>query len=163
MGDRGLSVLAAATPPPVPESVTQTLASEGDAPEFLLRTGNRVDVGLWFRQRRVWAAGFGDRLVLVAPGPRPYIETMSSAMLRESVYNHVTRTLVFGPGTARLVGIAVSPAVGHALLDYLGVPADAYQRRYGLGDAPRRNNVQDSLISDEQNSQAEAWKETKDA
>ncbi len=64
-------------------------------PVFLLaRTGSRVDVGLWFRQARLWLACLDDTLCLFAYGPRPLVEVHLYEALAGSLVNPITGDLV---------------------------------------------------------------------
>lgn len=83
----------------------------------LVRTDTKIDVGKWFRKRRICACLLGDQLLLVAEGRRPYTERIALAELRESRYNHVTGQLVFAPAEGlRQRSLKMSPLAGLQML-----------------------------------------------
>lgn len=59
------------------------------------RSGTLLDTGSWVARAAVHAAVCGDRLALVAAGPRPYVLDLPIAALSSAVYNHVTGELSF--------------------------------------------------------------------
>ena len=101
----------------LPEPVTTPLARQGELFDRLpaatrrllertagaeslfvwVRTGTRVDVGLWFRQRRLWVGCLAHDLVFVAPGPTPVAVRAPLAGLAGARYNPVTGELVLPP------------------------------------------------------------------
>src|SRR5207244_9944251 len=69
-----------------------------ETPILTLETGTRVDVGQWFRGGRVSLACFPGRVVLSAPGKRPYREEIPAAELGDSFYNFLMGELVLTKG-----------------------------------------------------------------
>jgi hypothetical protein len=81
----------------------------GDA-AFAVTTGTRVDVGRWFRRERVRVRVLEDQVLLLAPGTRPYVQSVPFGALRESRYNHVTGEVVLAPAEDVKVGtLRMSP------------------------------------------------------
>ena len=66
----------------------------------------------------LWALVAGERFVLAAAGPRPYLLDLPLEMLGRAVYNHVTGAIVFpqrpsGPG---IPPVRLDPFVARTLL-----------------------------------------------
>ena len=80
-------------------------------------TGTKVDVGRWLGKRRICACVLADEMVLLAPGRRPYAESIALADLQASRYNHVTGEVMLAPATgARLRRLKLAPLEGLQLL-----------------------------------------------
>jgi hypothetical protein len=114
-----------------PPAVRSLLEAEGLDPadlRFLARSATAVDTGRWLRSERIWAAVAGDRLVLVAPGPRPFRRVLPASALTKARFNHVTGGLVFpaAGGEAGLAGgippLALDPLVARSLISLDGFP-----------------------------------------
>jgi len=84
----------------------------------LLKTGAKVDVGMWFRSGRVWTCELSHDLVLFAYGKISWADRISYDELRESRYNHVTGELVLSPREGRPVEkLRVFPLEGLGVLN----------------------------------------------
>ncbi|MCH7725045.1 MAG: hypothetical protein IH991_00990 [Planctomycetes bacterium] len=91
--------------------------TSGDGVYFCVKTQTKVDVGRWMRKSRVWAIGLTDHLALVARGRDGLAERIPYEQLRESVYNHVTGTLVLAPHELPTVkSLKLNPVDAHQLL-----------------------------------------------
>ena len=91
-------------------------ASDNDV-YFCVKTQTKVDVGRWMRKSRVWAIGLSDHMALVARGRNRLAERIPYEQLRESVYNHVTGTLVLAPHELPAVKtLKLNPVDAHQLL-----------------------------------------------
>ena len=87
---------------------------------FRLRSGTRVDTGLWFRRARLWVVVAERELVLFAEGPRPYTQQIRCADVRESIYNPVTGEVdLFPPPVGPVRAFACNPRDGARFLDAL--------------------------------------------
>lgn len=83
----------------------------------LFATAARVDVGWWFWGGRLRAGLLDGELVLFAAGSRPFVQRTPVALLRESLYNHVTGELILAPSRELAVRrFAMAPVAGQALL-----------------------------------------------
>ena len=108
----------------LPADVQATLVARFPAAAALpvrwhLETATRLDTGSWLRRSAVHAAVIGDRLVAVAPGPRPVVRHWPLAAVGNAVYNHVTGELVLPPGRDRrepAFPLALDPLVARSLL-----------------------------------------------
>ena len=69
-----------------------------ETPILTLATDTKVDVGQWFRSGRVQIACYAGRVVLSAPGKRPYREEIPATELGKSFYNFLTGELVLMTG-----------------------------------------------------------------
>lgn len=58
-------------------------------------SGTLLDTGSWLAREAVHVAVCGDRLMLVAAGPRPFVLDLPVTALNDAVYNHVTGDLSF--------------------------------------------------------------------
>lgn len=84
---------------------------------WLMRTNTKVDVGMWFRKRRLYVCLLSHKLVLFANGRKPCAETIPLTELRESRYNHVTGEVVLAPTEGmRINRLKMSPRNGFQLL-----------------------------------------------
>jgi hypothetical protein len=92
-----------------------------------VRTGTTVDVGAWFRQRRVVGVWLDDEMVMIAPGRRPYVERVPFKLLGASTYNHLVGELVLAPASGvRVRQLKMSPQeAGRALRWILNVSEEA--------------------------------------
>jgi hypothetical protein len=63
----------------------------------LVETATGIDVGLWFRWRRIWLCATDHRLIMVADGPRPYVQSVTYDRLQTSFYCHLSGELVLVP------------------------------------------------------------------
>lgn len=84
---------------PMPADVRQLLearlpAVAGDV-RWHARSDTLLDTGSWVARAAVHAAVCGDRFVLIAAGPRPFVLDLPIAALSSAVYNHVTGELSF--------------------------------------------------------------------
>jgi len=77
----------------------QLLQQEAGAaqPRLTLRTGNRIDVGLWWRKRPLWLCIFEEELLLFAVGRRRYSERVPLAECEHFHYNPSSGELVIEP------------------------------------------------------------------
>ena len=113
-----------AATPGLPADVRITLATRFPAAaaapvRWQAKTTTRLDTGSWLRPAPVHAALIGDRLVAVAPGPRPVIRHWPLAAVGKAVYNHVTGELVLPPGrnhTSPPFQLALDPLAARALV-----------------------------------------------
>ena len=69
-------------------------------PRLKLRTGTRVDVGLWWRKRPLWLCVLEDEILILAVGRRRYSERVSIADCQNSHYNPTSGELVIEPSDA---------------------------------------------------------------
>lgn len=96
---------------------------EGGRVLRVIRTQTRVDVGGWLGRRRVWLIVHADGLLLVAtgrPAPKPLVQNAAFDDLKESVYNHVTASLVLAPAKDLAVrSLKMDPAVGTEVLEII--------------------------------------------
>ena len=84
------------------------------------RSGTTLDTGSWLTRWRLHLLVCGDRLVMVAVGPRPYVLDLPVTMLSRAVYNHVTGELSF-PEAAQgptVPAIRLDPLVARSLLEF---------------------------------------------
>ena len=82
----------------VPAAITKLLDSQGiGKPVALFRTGTRIDGGKWFVGSSVWVAVMEDRLVLLADGPRNFVQQIPHPELNKSFYSLVSGELVCLP------------------------------------------------------------------
>ncbi len=105
----------------MPAPVRALLAASGAAaPRLALPTGTRVDVGLWFRGRQVWAACTAQALVLAAAGERPFTEIIPLTTLGGSLYNAVTGEVNLAPAPGiRIRNLKLDPVQGRRLIEML--------------------------------------------
>jgi len=109
-------VSGAEVPSPAALELLRGVCNADDARE-LVRSRTAIDVGLWFRWRRIWVCGTDDRLVLFAEGPRPYVQTAAYRELRTSFYSHPSGELVCVPAPELAVhSLAMGPAAAWRLL-----------------------------------------------
>lgn len=89
------------------------------------RSGTRIDTGSWLRRAPLHAVVHGDRLALVAAGPRPYVLDLPVAALSRAVYNHVTGELAFRRTAAdpAVPPLRLDPLVARSLLAFAPPPA----------------------------------------
>lgn len=90
------------TPPATPSArrLHDRLAELGIDPSqasvnFL--TATRVDVGLWWRWRPLRVLACPQVLLLLADGPRPFVQTAAYSELATSFYSHRSAELVLVP------------------------------------------------------------------
>lgn len=82
----------------IPVSIARLLESQGiGSPLELIRTGTKIDTGRWFVSSPVWVAALPDRLVLVAEGPRNFLQQVPHVELGTSFYSEVSGELVCVP------------------------------------------------------------------
>ena len=79
-----------------------------------LLTATRVDVGLWWRWRAVRVLACPDALVLLADGPRPFVQRAAYSELATSFYNHRTAELVLVPSPSFVMVRSLSLPPGPA-------------------------------------------------
>jgi len=109
---------------PLPAAVRMLLERHGlaDLPvRAAARSATRVDTGRWFSGERVWVALVGDRLLLLAPGPRPLVQLLPAGAAVRAGYNHVTGGLALPAGAAagpprELPAVRLDPLVARSLL-----------------------------------------------
>lgn len=85
---------------PVLRKAEKRLLSEqlgDDEVAWLVRTRTKVDVGLWFRKRKVWCCLAARRLVLFACGKFPVTCSIPVGELKKTRYNHITGELILSP------------------------------------------------------------------
>jgi len=70
---------------------------KGEEAAWLVRTRTKVDVGLWFRRRKVWCCLARQRLLLFAQGKTPVVCDIPVEQLRKTRYNHITGELILSP------------------------------------------------------------------
>lgn len=103
-------------PLPAAAAVALERAAPGLAPSLVTRSGSRTDTGRWWWRPRVHVACGPGRLVLFAPGPRPYAEILAYTELRRTTYNAVTGELVLAPAPgARVRRLRLAPLVAHQI------------------------------------------------
>ena len=136
LGDHGVTVhprsrIALELPPPIRDPSAAVLDAAGlmndeerrlfdelcprDKALLLLRSGSRTDVGRWFRKGTVWVCAAREEIILLAAGPRPFVQKTPFSFLRESLYNHVTGKVV------------LVPAPGLAINSFKLPPLEGYQ------------------------------------
>jgi hypothetical protein len=125
---------AATTLPPfaaaVPPAVLRLLEARAPAAAARIRwhaeTGSVVDTGSWFTRAPLHVLVAADRLVLVAPGPRPLVVELPLQALGRAIYNHVTGEIVFPrmPGHAPVPPLGLDPLVARDLLAFAPAPTD---------------------------------------
>jgi hypothetical protein len=98
----------------------------GDAePSLCIRTGTKIDAGLWWRRTPVWLCVVGSELILLAVARRRYFERVSIADCHASHYSHAVGELMIKPAESlRLHRFAVSPAEAIRVLDFLKKTSD---------------------------------------
>jgi len=119
----------------LPAAVRSTLASQFPAAaaapvRWQAETATRLDTGSWLRPAPLHAALIGDRLVAVAPGPRPVIRHWPLSAVGKAVYNHVTGELVLPPGrgnTSPPFQLALDPLAARALVALAVSPSPSSQ------------------------------------
>lgn len=83
-------------------------------------TGTKVDVGSWFRKRRIAACVMPGELVLLAAGRRPFTARIPIADLRASGYNHVTGEFLPAPAAeAAPGGLKIEPREALTLMAHI--------------------------------------------
>jgi hypothetical protein len=75
--------------------IRQLLEAETNLPVSLplLPTGTQVDTGLWWRKSRVWLASGTQEWALLASGPEPFIQVISTDAIERCGYNPITGEL----------------------------------------------------------------------
>jgi hypothetical protein len=84
------------------------------------RSGTTLDTGSWLARGRLHLLVCGNRLVMVAAGPRPYVLDLPVAVLSQAVYNHVTGELSF-PEAAQgpsLPAVRLDPLLARSLMEF---------------------------------------------
>ncbi len=66
----------------------------------IVRTQTRLDLGGWLLSSRVWLVMGEDRLLILAQGRKLHRVTLERSDLQESLYNHVTSSLILAPAEA---------------------------------------------------------------
>jgi hypothetical protein len=97
------------------------------------RTGTLLDTGSWLVRTPLHLLVCGDRLVMVALGPRPSLVDLPVATLSRAVYNHVTGELSFPhlDGGPPLPAVRLDPLLARSLLVFApsssssGIPSHA--------------------------------------
>jgi hypothetical protein len=79
-----------------------------------LLTATRVDVGLWWRWRAVRVLACPDALVLLADGPRPFVQRAAYSELTTSFYSHRSAELVLVPSPSFVMVRSLSLPPGPA-------------------------------------------------
>jgi hypothetical protein len=94
------------------------LQKESSAPILLIvRTATQADVGLWLRWRNLTLCLTKDKAVLLADGPRPFLQSVSYDLLRTTFYNHRSGELVLVPAPDLLIrSLAIPPDDGWTFL-----------------------------------------------
>lgn len=72
-------------------------AAGASKPRLTLCTGNRIDVGLWWRKRPLWFCILEHEVLLFAVGRRRYSERVSIADCKDFHYNPSSGELVIEP------------------------------------------------------------------
>ena len=83
----------------------------GDSAVDVWLTHTRVDTGGWMGRRRILVAAHEGRVVLLAPGVKPYVEAIPFRELDQSLYNHVTGELVLAPAPGKGVRTLDMPSL----------------------------------------------------
>jgi hypothetical protein len=113
-----------ATAHELPPAVRRLIAAEAEPVSWALRSGTTVDTGSWLRRAPLFAAVVGDRFVLAADGPRPFLRTVPVAALQRAVYNHVTGELALPAKAAAAAenapgvhGLRIDPFAARTLVE----------------------------------------------
>jgi hypothetical protein len=82
----------------------------GAEPTLCIRTGTKIDAGLWWRRTPVWLCVVGSELILLAVARRRYVERVAIADCQASHYSHSTAELVIDPTEGmRIKRLSLSP------------------------------------------------------
>lgn len=87
---------------------------------WLVRSRTKVDVGLWFRKRKVWCCLARQRLLLLAAGKTSVVENVPVDDLKKTRYNHITGELILSPAEgARIRCLRMPPLDAFELLSQI--------------------------------------------
>lgn len=88
------------------------------------RSDTLIDTGSWLSRAPLHAVVCGDRLALVAAGPRPLVLRLPLKALSRAVYNHVTGELSFPRASAgpEVPPLRLDPLVARSLLAFTPSP-----------------------------------------
>jgi len=93
-------------------------------------SGTRVDVGLWLRWRPIWVCACEEKLVLLADGPRPFVDSATYDELHTCFYSHRSAELVLVPAPLLLIrSVAVAPDDGWTFLTLIRKQISALRER----------------------------------
>lgn len=98
------------------ERLFRTL-SEGKKVLCLIKTGTKVDVGLWFRRRKVWLFLTPDEIVIFTAGRWNFVERIKFDQLNETVYNHITGEIILAPYEGEVNSLKVDPLSGYYIAE----------------------------------------------
>jgi hypothetical protein len=108
------------------------LGIDPDQASVNLLSATRVDVGLWWRWRPVRVLACPDALVLLADGPRPFVQTAAYSELATSFYSHRSAELVLVPAPPLLVrSLKLPPARAWELLRIIHARCGTMNHRTG--------------------------------
>ncbi len=114
------SAAATSLPAHVHDTLAARFPAAAAAPvRWQAESATRLDTGSWLRRAAVHLAVIGDRLVVIAPGPRPVMRHWPLAAVENAVYNHVTGELVLPLGrrdAEPTFAIALDPLRARSLL-----------------------------------------------
>jgi len=117
----------------------------GRRPAVAVLCATRVDTGRWFIRSRVRVAVTDEELILFAPGPEPYVQRIRFADLGESLYNHVTGSLVLAPARdVRVRSLRMPPVEARQILTRIVDQASGLPDRAGGTPAPRSSALLNS-------------------
>ena len=113
--------VTSAEPAAVPAGIRDLLSGRGlgaGAVQFASQSASRVDTGGWLQGEPLWALVAGERFVLAAAGPRPYLLELPLEILGRAVYNHVTGAVIFpqGQSGSGIPPVRLDPFVARKLL-----------------------------------------------
>lgn len=80
----------------------------------IVRTDSRLDLGTWWLASRVWLVMGEERLLILAQGRRLHRVTLERSDLQESLYNHVTSSLILAPAEAASIEQSLRMSYGTA-------------------------------------------------
>ena len=89
----------------------------------LVESTTGLDVGLWFRWKKIWVCATDHRLILFADGPRPFVQEVTYDRLQTTFYCHLSGELVFVPAPEMGVrSIAIGPSSAWKILGLIFNP-----------------------------------------
>ena len=92
----------------------------GVEPTLCIRTGTKIDAGLWWRRTPVWLCIVGSELILLAVARRRYFERVPIADCHGSHYSHAVGELLLRPAeTLRFHRFSLTPADAIRVLEIL--------------------------------------------
>jgi hypothetical protein len=92
----------------------------GAEPTLCIRTGTKIDAGLWWRRTPVWLCIVGSELILLAVARRRYVERVAIADCQASHYSHAVGELILKPAEELRYGrLSLTPAEAIRVLEIL--------------------------------------------